>query len=220
MKKREIIAFIGRQGSGKSYQARRLEKERGFKRLSFADPLREIAFNTIGLEFAEGMAKYDELKRTEIVNGLNFRNILENLGSSVRKYDVDFWVNALITTIRNSTEDIVIDDMRYPNEYDLLRSYCVAQNYNYRVYFCDHRSAAYDADNRHESAALSNYLAQIGYVDSQLVNKKDIFAYKSLLNRRDIKKPNKPMPALATNPASLKQQGDELLNLLKRRSGK
>ena len=47
--KREVIAFIGRQGSGKSYQSNKLVSERGFKKLSFADPLREIAFNVIGM---------------------------------------------------------------------------------------------------------------------------------------------------------------------------
>ena len=112
MNKREVIAFIGRQGSGKSFQSARLVKERGFKKLSFADPLREIAFNVIGMDFNEGMKQYDELKRTELINGLNFRNILDNLGASVRKFDRNFWVNALITKIKECKDNIVIDDMR------------------------------------------------------------------------------------------------------------
>jgi len=213
--KREIIAFVGRQGSGKSYQASQLVKERGFKKLSFADPLREIAFNIIGMDFEEGMKKYDELKRTEIINGLNFRNILENLGASVRKFDEDFWARALVKNIQETASNIVIDDMRYPNEFIAIRNYCNSTNSEFNAYYCNYKSEVYEEQNPHESAALSNYLASVGYNDLQLIDIKDIFSFNiSVLKKQkvinDVESP-------VINPAvrNMKQTSDSVLAMLK-----
>ena len=211
--KREVIAFIGRQGSGKSYQSKRLVQERGFKKLSFADPLREIAFNIIGMDFEEGMAKYDELKRTEIINGLNFRNILENLGASVRKFDKNFWANALVKQIKDCAEHIVIDDMRYPNEYEIVRAFCSANGCSFKAFFCNYKSEIYDENNQHESAGLSNYLANNGYEDLQLVSVKDIYAYATSLNDKDFTPLNTNIKISKND--SIKKQGEQLIALLK-----
>lgn len=212
--KREVIAFIGRQGSGKSFQSSRLVKERGFKKLSFADPLREIAFNVIGMDFDEGMTKYAELKQTEIINGLNFRNILENLGASVRKFDKDFWARALVTSIQNCVDNIVIDDMRYPNEYMALKNFCATEGISFRVYYCNYKSEVYDEANAHESAAMSNYLAQLGYHDLQMVDFKDVCGYIALTDK-DIKSFSEFQPNKKVN-RSIKDMSDELMKLLKR----
>ena len=209
--KREVIAFIGRQGSGKSFQSKKIVSERGFKKLSFADPLREIAFNIIGMDFDEGMKKYDELKRTELINGLNFRNILENLGASIRKYDRDFWANALLTNIKGCPDNIVIDDMRYPNEFEIVRTYCVSQGYDFKAYFCNYQSDVYDENNKHESAQMSNYLASVGYQDLQLIDRKDIFNY-SIISDQVTK--NKPLADVPKH-IDIKQKGEELVALLK-----
>lgn len=181
--KREVIAFVGRQGSGKSYQSKKLVEERNFLKLSFADPLREIAFNVIGMDFEEGMKQYAELKKTEIINGLNFRNILENLGASVRKFDKDFWARALVTQVSKCSDNIVIDDLRYPNEYIALKNFCATKGVAFKVYYCNYHSDVYDGDNQHESAGLSNYLAQLGYQDLQMVEYKDICGYIALTDK-------------------------------------
>lgn len=210
MNKREVIAFIGRQGSGKSFQSARLVKERGFKKLSFADPLREIAFNVIGMDFNEGIKQYDELKRTELINGLNFRNILENLGASVRKFDRNFWVNALITKIKECPDNIVIDDMRYPNEYELLRNFCLSKGYEFTAYFCNFKSMVYEEKNPHESAKMSNYLAKLGYQDLQLINRSDIFSYSVLTEQQ-----TETQPVEEKGYVNIKQKGEEVIAMLK-----
>lgn len=213
--KREVIAFIGRQGSGKSFQAKELVRERKFTKLSFADPLRAIAFSIIGMDFAEGMKKYDELKRTEIINGLNFRNILENLGASVRKYDEDFWARALITDIKNTASNIVIDDMRHPNEYIAVKNYCNANNIEFKAYYCNYKSEIYDANNKHESAALSNYLSDIGYKDLQLVDTNDIYSFIATVLRKNVASEKIASPNIAMDNRSMKQASDEVLAMLK-----
>ena len=157
MSKQEVIAFLGKAGSGKGFQADRFVK-RGYKKLSFADPLRKMACHVIGLSYNEAMKKYDELKKTLLVNNLTFRNILENLGSGVREIDEDFWVKAVIKGIRETTKNIVIDDMRYPNEFIEISHFCQEHNIMFKAYLCDFHSDRYDANNPHESAALANYL--------------------------------------------------------------
>lgn len=153
----EVVAFLGRQGSGKGYQSDKFIR-RGYKKLSFADPLRKMACHVIGLNYEEAMKVYDRLKMTELFNKLTFRNILENLGSGVREVDEDFWVKAVIKIIRETTKSVVIDDMRYPNEFLEIYRFCQEHNIKFRAYLCDFHSERYDANNKHESAALANYL--------------------------------------------------------------
>lgn len=143
--------------SGKGYQSDKFIR-RGYKKLSFADPLRKMACHVIGLNYEEAMKVYDRLKMTELFNKLTFRNILENLGSGVREVDEDFWVKAVTKSIRETTKNVVIDDMRYPNEFLEIYRFCQEHNIRFRAYLCDFHSERYDANNKHESAALANYL--------------------------------------------------------------
>ena len=116
MSKRKVIAFLGFQGSGKDYQCSKLVKC-GYRKLAFADPLRKLACKVIGLDFSKAMEQYEELKKTELINGYTFRNILEQLGEGVRDIESNFWIKAVTKEIQGSTKDICISDMRYPNDY-------------------------------------------------------------------------------------------------------
>lgn len=177
MIQRKIRAFCGFESSGKDYSCARLMMTKGFKKLAFADSLREVAFKTIGIPFEEGMEKYDELKRTELINGLNFRNILENLGSAIRRYDTDFWAKTVVKQISECTNNICISDLRYPNEYFTLKKYSDENNIDFKLVFCDYHSEHYRDDNPHESAALARYLKDLGYTDQQFVSEIDIKAF-------------------------------------------
>lgn len=177
---RKIIAFCGFESSGKSYSAKRLMTTMGFEKTSFANTLRDIAFSTIGIPFEEGMSKYDKLKRTELINGLNFRNILENLGSAVRKYDEDFWARGVLKFIQRCPKNVCIDDLRYPNEYHVLKNYCNLTGTEFKLIFCDFKGENYRDDNTHESALLAKFLKDRGYKDQEIVNENDIMEYEAL----------------------------------------
>ena len=170
---REIIAFLGRAGSGKDYQCSLLQ-EKGYKKLAFADILREMAFRTLGLDYNWGMQHYDELKATELYNGQNFRHILENLGSGIRRYNKDFFVDAVINKIINDQEydKFCISDLRYVNEAKKL--YDSSQCSILKFIFCDYRSDRYQEVNNHESALLANELCNRGYKDLQELSLLDI----------------------------------------------
>lgn len=174
---RKVLAFCGFEQSGKDYSAKRLVTTMGYKKEAFADALREVAFNIIGLPYEEGMKQYETLKQTEIINGLTFRNILENLGSAVRRYDKDFWAKTVVKKISECVDNICISDLRYTNEYWVLKNYCERNNIRFKLIFCDYKSAGYRDDNPHESAQLARYLKDLGYEDQEYVREEDIEAY-------------------------------------------
>ena len=183
---RKIRAFCGFEATGKTYSSRRLMMTMGFIKTSFADTLRDVAFKTIGIPYGEGMQKYDELKRTELINGLTFRNILENIGSAIRKYDEDFWAKGVIKFIESTPKNVCIDDLRYPNEYRVLKEYSKLYNIDFKLVFCDYISENYRDDNPHESAQLAKYLKKQGYKDQDIVDEIDILNYEILSKKKEI----------------------------------
>ena len=178
---KKVIAFCGFESAGKSYSAKRLFTTMGFAKTSFADTLRDVAFATIGIPFEEGMKQYAELKQKEIINGLTFRNILENLAAGIRKYEPDFWARGVLKFIRECPKSVCIDDLRYPNEYKLLKEYCDANGIEFKLIFCDYHSETYRDDNPHESAQLAKYLKELGYEDQEVVDEFDIAEYELYL---------------------------------------
>lgn len=117
------IAVIGKMGAGKSTLADLLIEHWGYRRLSFAAKLREVAVSIWGESARNDRAK------------------LQGLGVAVREIDEDAWVNAAMQTMQNYRRGLhlvgadsdevmrdmerpmrfVIDDCRFPNEYQVLR---------------------------------------------------------------------------------------------------
>lgn len=171
---RKVIAFCGFEQSGKNYSCQRLMMTMGFVKTSFANTLRDVAFSTLGIPFDEGMEHYEELKSKKVYDDLTFRNILENLGSAVRKYDEDFWIKGVLKFIGSTPKNVCIDDLRYPNEYRVVKKYCEAHGIDFKLVFCDYHSEKYRDDNPHESAQLARYLKNKGYEDQEYVDVADI----------------------------------------------
>lgn len=176
--RRKIIAFCGFQKSGKDHSCKRLMLTKGFEKVAFADALRDISFTLLGLSAEDGMSHYEELKKTELFNGLSFRNILENLGSAIRKYDRDFWAKTVLCKIKTTNKNICISDLRYKNEYLVLKKFCERNDIEFKLVFCDYKSEGYDPNNPHESAMLAKHLKNLGYRDQEEVRDMDVLAYK------------------------------------------
>ena len=153
---------------------------KGFEKAAFADCLRDVAFQIFGIPFNEGMLHYEELKKEKFYEDLTFRNILENLGSAVRSYDIDFWARTILTKIQNSTKNICISDLRYPNEYRVLKNYCDKNGIDFKLVFTDFHSEKYKDDNPHESAQMANFLKKRGYKDQEYINEFDIADYEAM----------------------------------------
>lgn len=99
------IAICGRICSGKSTLARYLEREHGFTILSFASTPKRYASEIFGMEHKD-------------------RRLIQDFCEKLREIDRDVWIRHLEKELLlNMDKNIVIDDLRFPNEYDLLRRY-------------------------------------------------------------------------------------------------
>jgi hypothetical protein len=126
------IGLIGKARSGKDTAALHLVRTRAYTRLAFADPLKEMALSIdplipsverihvrlstlirdVGWEYAKDT--YPEVRR-----------ILQHTGQTVREYDDEFWLTAMRRKLNNAEAwnlPVVVSDVRYPNEADMLRS--------------------------------------------------------------------------------------------------
>lgn len=110
------IALTGRMRSGKDSVADHLTQQHGFARFAFGDGIRKVC---------------RELFPERFGNDRKPRALLQGVGQAMRALDPDVWVNATMRDIREhwhyapyngESEDIVITDLRQPNEYARLRA--------------------------------------------------------------------------------------------------
>src|SRR4051812_46597071 len=96
-------AFYGGPGAGKTTCPEYLVSQHGLKKLSFAEPLKQIAVMLWGDEAFKDRGK------------------LQKLGTMLREIDEDVWVNPLLRKVEESDAPIVVDDCRFPNEFWRLK---------------------------------------------------------------------------------------------------
>lgn len=122
-----IIGLTGYAQSGKDTVADILVKNFGYKRVAFADPIRNLAYemnpmfdSIVGeprfLKDAVDRNGWDEAKQHPQI-----RRILQNLGVGGRKvFGEDFWVHQAMRQI--DSLNVVVTDVRFENEANLLRA--------------------------------------------------------------------------------------------------
>jgi hypothetical protein len=124
-----IVGVAGFIGSGKDTIADYLITFKGFKRMSYAGPLKDAvaAIFDWDRELLEGTTKYSRewrdtidtwwAERLEIPN-LTPRLVLQQWGTEVgrRAFHDDIWIASIENKLRNVKDDIVISDCRFPNE--------------------------------------------------------------------------------------------------------
>ena len=186
---RKVIAFAGYAGSGKDYQCQQLVKQGDYKKIAFADALRKIAFANLGLAIEKAPQNYEWMKANPCIsvtlkdgtsNSISLRKFLEFMGTEgIRYYDNDFWVKCLLKEIDKLDSDInvCISDLRFHNEYQLLKDFCNRKGYEFKLIFCDYHSNRYEEFNTHASACLANFLKDIGYKDLDIVKEEDMEIY-------------------------------------------
>ncbi len=124
-----IIGVCGFIGSGKDTVADYLVNFHGFRRESFANSLKDAVANVFGWDrtLLEGRTKQAREWREQVdpwwAKRLNMPNLTPRLmlqlwGTEVcrRGFHDDIWIASLENKLRNSKDDIVISDCRFPNE--------------------------------------------------------------------------------------------------------
>lgn len=130
---KKIVAFMGYSGSGKDTAAEVLISEYNFKRLTFATPLKDVVSAVFKWprSLLEGKGKKSRQWRdTEDAfwtEKLGFRVTpriaLEKIGTDLfrNQFNSSIWTLSLEKEIYNCNKDIVITDVRFIEEYNLLK---------------------------------------------------------------------------------------------------
>jgi hypothetical protein len=124
-----IIGVCGFIGSGKDTVADYLVNLHHFRRESFANTLKDAVAAVFGWDrmMLEGRTKQAREWREQVdpwwaerlsIPHLTPRWILQNWGTEVcrKNFHDDIWIASLENKLRNSKDDVVISDCRFPNE--------------------------------------------------------------------------------------------------------
>ncbi len=123
-----IIGFVGFIGSGKDTAADYLVNFHGFRRDSFANTLKDAVAAVFGWDrvLLEGRTKEarewreqrDEWWSQRLGRDITPRWILQYWGTEVCRqgFHDDIWIASLENKMRKTTDNIVISDVRFPNE--------------------------------------------------------------------------------------------------------
>ena len=130
-----IIGISGFQGSGKDTIADYLQNIYGFKRDSFASTLKDAVAQVFGWdrELVEGRTKESRAWRETIdtwwANRLNIpdltpRWVLQVWGTEVCRHGFhdSIWIASLENKLRKTHNDVVISDVRFPNEITAIKN--------------------------------------------------------------------------------------------------
>ena len=127
-----LIGFSGKKGSGKSFFADYLVNNKLFIKLSFASPLKEIT--KILFNLSDEDVK-DPIKK-ELINpkfNASPRELMQWLGTDIMReefnkkfnYSGSIWIDSIkdkVKTLLDNNKDVVIDDVRFQNEVDMIHS--------------------------------------------------------------------------------------------------
>ena len=121
---RLIGLYSNAPGSGKSTVAGML---RGYKRLSFADPLRKFSAQILSSLGYNGLACLRDKKEEKITElGVSPRQMMQTLGTEWGRSCIhpDLWIMVAAGAVERQLKrgrNVVIDDVRFPNEAEMIR---------------------------------------------------------------------------------------------------
>ena len=130
----KILGITGLKGSGKDTIGDIICKnDESFVKMSFADTLKDITAILMGwdrkllqgdtIESREWREKADDYWSDVFGKMITPRIILQQLGTEVLRnhFLQSIWVDSLKKKIMNSDKNIVITDVRFPNEIDMIK---------------------------------------------------------------------------------------------------
>jgi hypothetical protein len=130
-----IIGICGFIGSGKDTAADYLVNVHGFRRESFANSLKDAVAHVFGWDrtMLEGRTAHSREWREQVdtwwaarlsIPELTPRWVLQHWGTEVcrRGFHDDIWIASLENKLRNSQDNVVISDCRFPNEISSIKA--------------------------------------------------------------------------------------------------
>lgn len=129
-----IVGISGKAGHGKDTIADHLVENHGFKKMAFAEPLKEVCRTIFG--FTDRQLYGDQKERLDTRWGTTPRKCLQFIGTELFRNQIheilpgigeDIWTHCLCRRIeshfeKNPRVPIVISDVRFENEWRLVKS--------------------------------------------------------------------------------------------------
>lgn len=115
-----IIGFSGKKGTGKTSAANFLSKTYGYKKVSFADKLRE--YSEILVPGIVSKMTLQNKERPFFKNGETRRDFMIKFGQFMRYYDDKYWIKESGLD-KAGWPDVTVDDVRFTNEADHIKSF-------------------------------------------------------------------------------------------------
>lgn len=124
-----IIGLAGYAGSGKDSVAEYLVSNHGFDRVAFADPIKNVLYDTNpmlahGYTLQTVVEKFGWESAKRATPGV--RELQQNLGAAMRKHiSADVFVDIVregVEFVESKFVDVVISDVRMPNEAAMVKN--------------------------------------------------------------------------------------------------
>lgn len=131
---RKIIGLVGLIGSGKGTAGEYLIKEHGFASASFASTLKDAVSAVFGWprDLLEGHTASsrewreipDRYWSSKLGKTVTPRWVLQYIGTDVMRnhFSDNIWILSLEKTLSSSDTDVVITDVRFPNEIEMIKN--------------------------------------------------------------------------------------------------
>jgi hypothetical protein len=167
-----IVGIAGFIGSGKDTIADYLITFKGFKRMSYAGPLKDAvaAIFDWDRELLEGTTQYSRQWRDTVdiwwaerlnIPHLTPRFVLQQWGTEVgrRAFHDDIWIASVENKLRSEKDHIVISDCRFPNELKSIKNaggITIRVNRGPNPEWYD-AAVQYNKGNKHAKSILEEY---------------------------------------------------------------
>lgn len=132
---RSVIGLVGCAGSGKSTVAQYLVERCGFRQESFAKALKDCAAAIFGWDRRrlEGETPGDRVWRESVdqwwsarlnITNLTPRWVLQHIGTELMRNEFhdEIWISSLQRRLHSTDGNVVVSDVRFPNEAEAIRS--------------------------------------------------------------------------------------------------
>ncbi len=116
-----IIGFSGRAGSGKTTAADFLV-EAGFTKDSYGRVLKLVVSQLFSIPMEKLLGNAEQKNQVDLFWGLSYRQILQKFSTEACRHTFgdDFWVHILWNIHRTMDYNLIIDDVRFPNEAEAI----------------------------------------------------------------------------------------------------
>lgn len=156
-----IVTVSGKAGAGKDTIADYLITKHSFKKISLADPIKRLVKDVFALTEFQVYDRVEREKPLEQWGGRSVRQLLQHIGTELFRdnIDPDIWVKSLWYTIKDSSYNYVIPDVRFPNELNFFKENIPKNRFTSikvirggcdgKVGIAGHRSESYDLPAEH-----------------------------------------------------------------------